>query len=163
LGESDLEKQMETLSALLAVLHALAGAAWFGSMFYSLTVMQPRAVRYLERPERFEEFIAVVSAGARWKVLAAFALLAGTGMGLVLVGRREALSALWVGVVVAKGLLWLAALGLFVHVSWRLWPARVLALPEEVPALQRTFRRVGWTMILLVGGNLALGVVAHHL
>ncbi|MCI0462575.1 MAG: hypothetical protein L0Z62_36965 [Gemmataceae bacterium] len=153
---------MEIATLLLAAAHALGGAAWFGAMVYSLTVLQPRAARYFERPERFEEFITFVSAGARWKVLGAFALVGGSGPGLLFVARPVP-SAVWLTLIGVKGALFLAALALFVHVSWRLWPARVLALPEEIPSLQRTFRRAGWAMIALVGLSLVLGVISHRL
>jgi hypothetical protein len=103
-----------------------------------------------------------VSAGARWKVLGAFALVGGSGLGLLFLAR-PAPSAVWLALVGAKGVLFLVALALFVHVSWRLWPARVLALPEEIPSLQRAFRRAGRAMIALVGLSLILGVVAHRL
>jgi hypothetical protein len=153
---------MTVVSVLLAIVHGLAGAAWFGAMVYSLTVLQPRATRYFDRPERFEDFITAVSAGARYPVLAAFALVGCSGLGLLLTDWKMT-STLWIVLIAAKGCLFLAALTLFVYTSWRLWPARVLALREEIPALQRTFRRVGWTMITLVGLNLVLGIVAHRL
>ena len=50
--------------AVAAVAHALAGAAWFGSMFYSLAVLQPRAKAYFEEDDgRFEEFVATIAGG----------------------------------------------------------------------------------------------------
>src|SRR5262245_15698980 len=154
---------MTLLAVLFAVGHVLAGAAWFGSMFYSLTVLQPRAARFFATPGQFEEFIAVVSAGARWKVLAAFAFVAVTGLALLVLGRPGPVSSLWWALVGAKLGLFLAALAVFWYVSWRLWPARVVALPEEVPGIQRRFRRIGWSMIVLVGLNLVLGIIAHRL
>jgi hypothetical protein len=54
------------------LVHVLASAAIFGAMFYSITVIQPRARRYFQSPHDFEEFIAVISNGARWKVLGGF-------------------------------------------------------------------------------------------
>jgi uncharacterized membrane protein len=150
------------LSLLLTLVHVLAGAAWFGAMFYSLTVLQPRAMLWFGKPERFEEFIAAVSHGARSKVLAAFGLMALTGAGLTATAWRQPASTAWLALIGAKVVLLAAALAVFVHTSWRLWPARVLALPEEIPGLQRKFRRVGWTMIGLVGLSMALGVTARH-
>jgi hypothetical protein len=47
-------------------------------------------------------------------------------------------------------------------VSWRGWPARVFALPAELPALHRRFRRVALVMTGLVGAAFVLGVVAAH-
>jgi uncharacterized membrane protein len=152
---------MAVLTLTLAAVHALAGAAWFGSMFYSLTVLQPRAARFFERPEQFEAFLAAVSHGARRKVLAAFALLAATGAGLALT-RPAPASPVWLVLIALKAVLLLGALAVFVHVSWRLWPARVLALPEEIPALRRRFRAAGLTLLALVGLSLLLGVAAHR-
>ena len=83
---------MITLHFALAAVHALASAAWFGSMFYSLTVMQPRAERFFESAAEFEEFVAHVAQGARWKVLAAFAFVAATGGLLILVARPTPMS-----------------------------------------------------------------------
>ncbi len=147
--------------SVLAVVHVLAGAAWFGAMFYSLTVLQPRAARFFDRPEQFESFIAFISHGLRRKVLAAFAVMAATGLGLA-VTRGGGVSPAWLLLIALKVIFLLLALVVFVHVSWRLWPARVLALPEEVPVQQRRFRRAGLCMIALVGLNLVLGVLAQH-
>src|SRR5262249_20504327 len=117
---------MTLLAVLFAIGHALAGAAWFGSMVYSLTVLQPRAARFFATAGQFEEFIAVVSAGARWKVLAAFAFVAVTGLGLFFLRLPGPVSSLWWVLIAAKVGLFLAALALFWYVSWRLWPARVV-------------------------------------
>jgi uncharacterized membrane protein len=147
----------------LAVLHALAGAGWFGSMLYSLAVLQPRAMRYFGRPEEFESFITAVSHGARWKVMAAFGMMALSGAGLWMLNPRRPPSSLWLVVIAAKAALLLLALGVFMYTSWRLWPARVFAAPSEIPAFQRRFRVIGGIMITLIGLNLALGVAAHAL
>jgi hypothetical protein len=45
-------------------------------------------------------------------------------------------------------------------VSWRAWPRRVFALPEELPALQREFRIVAIAMFCLVATAFAIGVLA---
>src|SRR5687767_13244315 len=101
---------MTLLHILIAIAHALSGAAWFGAMFYSLTVLHPRAVAYFETDEQFETFIAVVSQGARWKVLAGFAAMGATGLALIPLSRPEPVTGLWVALVVAKGVLFVAAL-----------------------------------------------------
>jgi hypothetical protein len=149
------------MTTLVAIAHALAGAAWFGAMFYSLTVMQPRAVHFFSTPAQFEEFIAFVSHGARWKVLGAFAFVAATGIALFLLCLPA--PPVWLGLIAAKVALFFVALAVFVYTSWWLWPARVFVTPEEIPSIQRRFRIIGWTMIALVGLNLALGVAAHRL
>jgi hypothetical protein len=139
----------------------LAGAAWLGAMLYSLLVLQPRARAYFDRPADFETFIAFVSHGARWKVLGVLIVIAATGAALVPLRWPEPLPATWLVLIGAKAGLLLAAVGLFVYVSWRLWPARVLATPVEIPQFQRAFRRVAGTMILIAGLGMTLGVVAH--
>src|SRR5262245_47002825 len=147
----------------LSVLHGLAGAAWFGAMFYSLTVLQPRAAAFFDKPAQFEEFIAAVSHGARWKVLSAFAIVGLSGFGLLALLWPASASPVWWTLIGVKIVLFLTALGVFIHTSWRLWPARILALVEEIPGYQRKFGLVGRTMIALIGLALALGIAAHRL
>jgi uncharacterized membrane protein len=154
---------MDLIRTLAAIVHALAGAAWFGSMFYSLTVFQPRALAYFVDPGRFEDFIAAVSRGARWKVLSAFGIVLLSGVALVLFGRPRPVTGIWIALIIVKSLLFLAALALFCHVSWNLWPARIFATPEEAPLFQKRFRRIGLILLLLVGSDLVLGVMAHTL
>lgn len=156
-----LSSNVSILHAVLAVVHALAAAAWFGSMFYSLLVLQPRARVFFETDRQFEEFVATLSQGARWKVLSAFALVLFSGVSLIPVAAPHPLTKLWLSLIVAKSILFVAALCVFCHASWRLWPARIFASPDEAPAFQRRFRRIGLWMITLVGLNLALGVIAH--
>lgn len=151
------------LHASAAVLHGLAGAAWFGSMFYSLTVLQPRAKKYFGDEERFEEFVATIGRGARWKVLTAFALVLVSGAALVPLARPSPAPGWWVALMVAKAVLFAATLVVFCYTSWRLWPARIFATPQEAPAFQRKFRLVRYTMIVLVAISLCLGIVAHVL
>src|SRR5574339_645930 len=83
---------MEPIRWILAVAHVLAGAAWFGAMFYSLTVLHPRARSFFGNPRQLEDFLAHLAAGARWKVLGGAAFIALTGLGLLLCSPTEALS-----------------------------------------------------------------------
>jgi uncharacterized membrane protein len=156
---------MDMIAALTAIVHVLAGAAWFGAMFYSLFVLHPRAARYLGNPAEFETFIATVSQGARWSVLAAFGLVGGSGIGLIALAMlqdSDAISAGWLLILGIKAILFVVAFGLFVHVSWRLWPARIMALADEIPYFQRVSRRLATIMLCLIGLSMALGVVAHR-
>ncbi len=147
----------------LSVIHVLVGAAWFGAMFYSLTVLHPRAALFFKDNERFEAFIANVSDGARWKVLGACLLIAISGLGLTFINWPSSPSPLWLVLVGLKLALFLAALALFCYTSWWLWPARIFAAPEDIPTFQRKFRVIAQSLIVLVGLNLALGVAAHLL
>jgi uncharacterized membrane protein len=148
------------LVILILIVHVLASAALFGAMFYSIAVVQPRAKRFFERPAEFEEFVAFVSNGARWKVLGGYAVIAASGFALMGLGHRER-SGVWVVLIVAKIVVLVAAVILFSIVSWRWWPARVFATAEEVPKFQKLFRRVGFAMIAFVGIEFVLGIVAH--
>jgi hypothetical protein len=63
--------------------------------------------------------------------------------------------------IAAKVILWLIALAIFCRVSWRLWPARIFAAPEELPAIRRQFRASAITMICIAAAAMILGVWAH--
>ena len=149
------------LHALLAVIHALVGAVWLGSMAFSLFHMQPRARAYFESQSDLEAFFATMGHGARWKVLLALGVLAVTGFGLAVLRWPRPASAAWLALVGAKVVLFTAALGLFVHISWRLWPARLFASPQELPRLNVAFRRAGLTILVLAGLSTVLGILLH--
>ena len=131
-------------------------------MLYSLLVVQPRARRFFADPERYERFAVTLAARARRPVLAVCAALAVSGAGLVATDTlgREERSAVWEALVVGKAALLAAAAGLFAYVSWRLWPARLFALPDELPAFQRRLRAVAIPPTGVVGAGLALGAIA---
>ncbi|MBM4068241.1 MAG: hypothetical protein FJ271_04770 [Planctomycetes bacterium] len=152
----------DTVAALAAIVHVLAGAAWFGAMFYSLTVLQPRAARYFASPAEYETFVATISQGARWSVLAAFGLVGLSGLTLGLLHDSDAVSIRWLVLVGLKLILFAVAFALFVHVSWRLWPERIMALADEIPRVQRVARRLATITLCLVGLSMALGVLAHR-
>ena len=77
--------------AILAIAHLLAAAAWFGAMCYSAFILHPRAHWFFSNAADFEAFIATISHGARWKVLAALVLIGLTGAGFALIsGARSA-------------------------------------------------------------------------
>src|SRR5215470_16985550 len=133
-------------------------------MAYSLLVVQPRTERFLGDPQRYEELAAMLAAGARWKVLGMMAALGVTGAGLVWLAAtaEPAPSAWWITLVATKSMLLAASLVLFWFVSWRLWPRRLFALPDELPAIRRRFRLVAVALTATVAANFALGVLAAH-
>jgi uncharacterized membrane protein len=151
------------LYAVLAIVHALAGATWLGALVYSFAVLHPHAHRYFRQETEFEAFIAAISHGARWPVLLALALLAGTGTGLIALSRPQPPSSLWLALIAGKVAALVAALVLFLYTSWHLWPARIFAAPVEIPSFQRAFRRVAITMITLASISTACGVLLHTL
>jgi uncharacterized membrane protein len=147
--------------ALPAVVHGLVGAVWLGSMAFSLFILQPRARDYFGNESDLEAFFATVGHGARWKVLSALGVMAVTGIALAVVRWPHPESTWWFMLVGAKVVLFAAALGLFIHISWHLWPARLFASSQELPRLQRTFRRAGLTMVALAGLSTVLGILLH--
>ncbi|GIJ47453.1 hypothetical protein Val02_43390 [Virgisporangium aliadipatigenens] len=144
---------------LIVLVHVGVGALWLGAMAYSLRIVQPRVARMFSDAERAEELYREFGTGNRWPVVGLIATLAVSGAALLFFGERDAW---WWAVVVAKIGLLLAASVAFWWVSWRGWPARVFALPAELPALQAKFRRVAVLMAVLVGVAFGLGVWLGH-
>lgn len=127
-------------------------------MAYSLFVVQPKLKAHFgaDRDGR-EALTAVIASGNRWKVIGLIAVIAVTGIALLLIERED-----W-QVHAVKGLLLLIATGIFWYVSWRHWPQRVFATAAELPVLQRRLVRLATTMLGLAGAAFALGVLATHL
>ena len=149
---------MPVLRFALVATHVVVASVWLGAMAYSLAVVQPRAARLLG-PQRYEEFATVLANGARRVVFAMCAALAASGLGLVAVAYASGRpGGGWLALMAAKTVVLAAALAVFSHVTWRLWPRRVFALPDELPALQSRFRAAAVTMLALVG---AAFVVAY--
>lgn len=129
----------------LAIVHLVLAAIWVGSMAYSLVVVQPRVATFFGDDARREEFLVALAHGNRWPVVALLVAILGSAAGALLGWHRAA-----AGYVVALVLDGTAA-ALFVHVSWRHWPARVFAVPAELPSYRRRLRRIAWTMLVLAG------------
>ena len=79
-------------------------------------------------------------AGLRWGTATSSSTRPGTTSsgGLVAIGYAVVL------------LLYAAASGIFWHVSWRHWPARIFAVGEELPGFQRRLHVLATAMLLLV-------------
>jgi hypothetical protein len=150
------------VTLLVTLVHVGVGSVWLGSMVYSLGVVQPRVGRLFGDPVKAEDVYREMAAGNRWRVVAMIAILAASGAGLVPLLAGERGDAWWWAVLAVKAALVLAAAVCFWWVSWRGWPARVFALPAELPALHRRFRRVALLMTGLVAAAFVLGVVAAH-
>ena len=145
---------------LVRLLHLGVATLWLGSMAYSLFVVQPRLAKALPDPSRAEDVYRELAAGNRWRVVGLIATLAVSGVALAFL--HSGWSTVWWTAVGLKVAMLLAASVLFWWVSWRGWPARVFALPAELPALQRRFRRVALVMTALVATAFLLGLLAAH-
>jgi hypothetical protein len=150
------------MTLLVVLIHLGVGAVWLGSMVYSLGVVQPRVGRLFGDPAKAEEVYRELAAGNRWRVVAMIVVLAGSGVALAVLLADRRGGAWWWAVLAVKVGLVLAASGCFWWVSWRGWPARVFALPAELPALHRRFRRVALVLTGLVAAAFVLGIIAAH-
>jgi hypothetical protein len=149
---------VSALGVVTLLAHLGVGALWLGSMAYSLFVVQPRIAALMPDPVRAEEVYRTLAAGNRWRVVGLIAALWVTGGGLVALHNGPTGTAWWLAIV-AKVLLLAAASAAFWWVSWRGWPRRVFALPDELPAEQARFRRVALAMAGLVGTAFLIGAL----
>lgn len=159
-GNRAMVHQTVEVTIVLVLGHVLAGAIWLGSMVYSLFVVQPRAASFFGDDDVREGFLTVLAGGNRWPVLGIIAGLAATGLALL---ALDPPSAAGVGLHLVKGIALLASTILFVHVSWRMWPRRVFALPAERPVHRLALRRAAYSLLALVGFAFVLGVVSARL
>lgn len=142
--------------------HVLGGGVWIGAMVFSIFVLHPRAESYFERDVDFETFIFSVVNGARWKVFSGIVAILISGIALcVWPGHEVVRDPIWLGALGIKIALFVVSAGLFIYVSWRLWPQRTFASPEELPAIKRHFWRVGVVMVVANAANMSLGIAAH--
>jgi hypothetical protein len=138
--------EMSGMMVLVELAYLVLTTLWLGSMVYSLVVVQPRIARFFRDDEQREEFLVALANGNRWPVVALI-------VGLVLSGGVVALAGsgtVSTGYTVAVGLDLVAA-GIFVDVSWRHWPTRIFALPEEIPGFRRRLTVRATTMTVLIG------------
>ncbi len=146
------------MTVLLVIVHAGLAAAWVGGMAYSLFVIQPKLKRFFGPDEESREALtAVIASGNRYKVLGLIAVIAATGVVLLLLDHEH----WWIHLI--KAVLLIAATTIFWYVSWRHWPRRVFATAAERPVLQRQLYLLAGTMLVLTGTAFALGVAAAHL
>ncbi len=141
---------------ILEAVYLLPAAVWTGSMTYSLAVVQPRSAGFFREDDQLEEFLTVLAHGNRWRVLAMAATLIASASAIIVVCP-------WSGSRVVYGIalvLDVAATAVFVHVSWRHWPARVFALAQERPDFRRKLRMSARAIWLLVGAGFVLTLVA---
>lgn len=128
---------------------------WLGAMGYSLFLVQPRLARMVGNdPGRLEEIHSELAHGNRRPVLALLAVIWLTGIAHAVLRPGNPLGAS------VEALALAGASALFWWVSWRGWPQRLFALPEELPELQRRFRRVALTMFGLAAAATIAAVLS---
>lgn len=150
---------MNAPALALTIVHVWIGAAWLGGVWLSLTALHGRGPSLFARDADFERTIAGFSRGNRRVLIGCALAMAATGAALwVLRGPGDGL---WQALVAIKAGLLVANAAVFAYVSWVLWPARLFALPAELPALRRRQTRLRVASLVLLGASAALGVVAH--
>jgi hypothetical protein len=138
---------------VLVVVYVSIAAVWVGSMAYSLVVVQPKVASFFPDERRREELLVVLAHGNRSKVVVLVAALLCTGLGVVITSAARKFP----GYVVSM-LFYAAATGIFGHVSWRHWPARVFAVPQELAGFRRRLFVQATTMLGLVGAGFVVAL-----
>jgi hypothetical protein len=137
---------------VIAVVHLTIAAVWLGSMVYSLGVVQPRVARFFADEERREDFLVRLAHGNRWPVVGLVGVLMLSAV-LVMITSPRVLAGYAVAIALYAG-----AAAVFVNVSWRHWPSRVFALPEELAGFRRRLRVQAWAMLALVGAAFVIAL-----
>jgi uncharacterized membrane protein len=149
------------VTSLGLAVHVIGGGVWIGAVAFNVFILHPRAEKFFQRSAEFEDFLFSVVHGARYLVLAGVAAIVASGAWLT--ARYAGAATPWSSLVAAKIALLLASLGLFLYVSFVLWPRRVFATEAELPAVRRRFWVVGVAMILCNTANMGAGLLAHVL
>ena len=153
-------RRVDLVRWLILILHALLGALLLGGALYSIMTVQPRAKAFFKDVRDFEGFIANLAHGARWQFLAVMTTLGISGFIYPWFSPHPFL---WWLCFAVKCVLWTATLGCFVYVSWYLWPRRIFAATDELPAIHREFAVAARTILGLLFGSFVLGVVMAQL
>lgn len=140
---------------VFAIAHLTIAAVWLGSMTYSLGVVQPKVARFFSDDRQQEEFLTTLAQGNRWKVIGLIGALLVTAIGVIVTQPPDVAY----GYAVALGL-YVIASAVFADVSWRHWPARIFARPEELPGLRRQLQVRARTMLVLVAAAFLIALTS---
>jgi hypothetical protein len=140
---------------MLVVVHTLLGSFLLGGALYSIMTVQPRAKIFFKNIDDFEGFVASLAHGARWQFLA---VMAAIGISGSICPWFSLHSFVWWLCFSVKVVLWIVTLGVFVYVSWYLWPRRILAAKAELPAIHREFAVAARVILGLLTVLFLLGV-----
>jgi putative copper export protein len=147
------------LDRILAAVHLLSAAAWFGALVYRAFFVDPRAARFFRHGPEFERFSLDLAHGMRLVVLSA--LLTCGLSGFALLGLKWNSADEWQMLMAVKAGLWAVAFALFAYISWVFWPNRVFATAAEWPRVRRQGFWLALTMIGIAGLGTVLGQLAR--
>jgi hypothetical protein len=147
------------LDQLIAAVHHLSAAAWFGALVYRVFFADPKTLKFFRSGAEFERYALDLAHGMRYVVLAALVTCGATGF--VLLGLRWNSTDGWFTLMAAKTGLWAIAFALFAYISWVFWPRRVFAVAAEWPSMRRQGLALSLVMIALAGLGIVLGQLGH--
>lgn len=151
---------MRYTEQLLFWVHGLSAAAWFGAIFYRTLTVDPKALAFFPDRADYERYSTHLAHGMRYMVTAGLLVCGLSGFALVLL-RWDGSNGAWLGLMLAKVVVWLAAGGLFTYVSWVHWPWRSLAAPDEFVWYRREGQALAGAMVALSGTGFLLGQAAR--
>ena len=144
---------------LVAAVHHLCAAAWFGALVYRAFVVDPKALKFFRAGAEFERFSLNLAQGMRYVALVA---LVTCGLsGFVLLGLRWNPADAWLALMAGKTAIWTVTFALFAYVSWVFWPRRVFAVGAELPRIRRQGLVLALAMIGIAGAGMVLGQLGH--
>jgi hypothetical protein len=149
------------LTNTFAVIQTVVLAAWFGSMVYSIVIVQQFQLRAPD-PENYEDVGQQMASGSRRRITRLIVLItiSGTGFAITRITADPGPSDTWITLMWVKLVLFVLAVCAFAYQSWWVWPRRIFALPAEMPAVRRTFLITSLFMAVMLGLVLAVDVVA---
>jgi hypothetical protein len=148
--------------AVWAGIHGIGGGVWIGAVAFNLFVLTPRARAWFQQTGEHEDFVFSVVHGLRWPVLAGALAVVLTGIWRWRTHVATG-SAPWQILMFAKLGCAAVSMGLFFWVTLRLWPRRVFATEQELPAVRRHFFAIGTGIVVANFTAAALGVLAGQL
>jgi hypothetical protein len=152
--------EVDLVRWLFLVIHAALGAFLLGGALYSIMTVQPRAKAFFKDVRNFERFLANLAHGARWQFVGVLVVIVITGLIEPWFAPHPFPWWICFGL---KCALWIAILICFVYVSWYLWPRRIFATVQELPAIQREFTLFGRTILALLLISFVLGIAMGRL
>ena len=147
------------LEPILAAVHLLSAAAWFGALVYRAFFVDPKAARFFRHGPEFERFSLDLAHGMRLVVLSA--LLTCGLSGFAWLGLKWNSADQWLTLMTVKAGLWGIAFALFAYISWVFWPRRVFATADDRPRVRRQGFALAVTMIGIAAAGMVLGQMAR--
>lgn len=150
---------MTVLALVFGVVQVLTIGGWYGCQIYSVTLVQRHP--WMDSDSAYyEDFMCALARNTRWIIFGVLGAALPSWIGEIVVRSLLGVGPLWILLAVVKSVLLVFAIGCFAYLSWHVWPLRIFALPDELPAVRRRFWWTSALVMVSLGGVLAVGVVA---